>query len=817
MPRHIVSVALASMLLLPLAHAPVTAQAQTGEETLVGFESTGWRYKVVDNGQLQGFQAKAFDDSGFSTGAAAFGSGGGCPLQQTVKTNWPINKDLLVRRAIELPAGATGVKIFGGVDNSLDVYWNGTQVGDRYNQEFCTTLSSFSYSVPDELVTPGTNILAVRAGDHGAESFLDLSVTGTRATPCESSLTEGYFQPTQGVWQDDAVIGSGDPSVAAFDDRAGKQLEKLAPLDDEIRYEAQLDMVRNKDTLLFGIDHAVPSPEPNDRFNIVANVTTNCTRTLRTRFRFTLQQGPSMKTIGTSPHLGEYKLTGPAGETSTYPIKMYVPTGFPKDPFRFSSSGSYLLRAEVFTPDQGPMGLRIDVGGNVVSTTASRVGFVPIVLNDRSRTALETLKRRTVRMALESYRHVPDMFPLPHRQFPVGVEPIQNLSTFTEKAVAEWVAWLRQLTDFSTANLMSEARLAAVDARFASIAQMSPGTGRVVAVFSNRDFESLLPASLRGRVGGFTSSTKFIGLPSDAPWQTVAHEYAHSVPSFLWSKDQMSEECGVDYHNTMVDLPNGTRAPLKIAHGYQITDGPDGAARILKDPQVSIMGPTGNWTHWMDQCTYWHLLKVLQEPIDPPTLLVAGRLGRSPTAEIGELFPMYQLDGIVDLGAGTGGSYAFITKDASGTELDRYPFEPQWSLDDGTDRNAISFSYRLPDIEGVASLELVGPHGVLDTRVFSASAPTVAISRPRDGAKATVRDGKVVVTWKGTDADGDELLYTVTYSSDGGKTWRVLSLERPSTRIRFTVGKHTAHTVRVTATDGARSASDEVKFSTPRR
>ena len=169
-----VRVLLAGVFLLAPLCFPTGAAAQT---TVVPYGASGYRYMVVAHGALPGFQAPAFNDSSFSTGAAPFGSGGDCPLDSTVQTAWPQNSDVLVRRTINFPAGASDVTVGIAIDNDVFVYWNGTLVGSQVN-EGCATQDSLVATVPDALVHSGNNTLAVRGVDRGTISFLDIQVSG---------------------------------------------------------------------------------------------------------------------------------------------------------------------------------------------------------------------------------------------------------------------------------------------------------------------------------------------------------------------------------------------------------------------------------------------------------------------------------------------------------------------------------------------------------------------------------------------------------------------------------------------------------------
>jgi hypothetical protein len=165
---------------LALLVLPGTAASQA--TTVVPYGASGYRYEVVAHGALPTFQSPGFDASGFSTGAAPFGSGGSCPLDPTVQTLWPIETDVLVRRTINFPSGASGVTIAIAIDNDAFVYWDGNLVGSQIH-EHCATRGSLIVSVPDALVHPGNNLLAVRGVDHGVETFLDIRVTAVLNAP----------------------------------------------------------------------------------------------------------------------------------------------------------------------------------------------------------------------------------------------------------------------------------------------------------------------------------------------------------------------------------------------------------------------------------------------------------------------------------------------------------------------------------------------------------------------------------------------------------------------------------------------------------
>jgi len=153
---------------------------QSAPTIVVPYGAPGYRYQVVGADEGIGFEEADFDDSTFADGDAGFGSPRGCPLNNPddVRTVWPVETDLLVRRTFEVPAGTTDVVVHVAVDNDVQVFINGYDVsGGLQVHEGCPTFDSFNFAVPDGLLQRGTNLLAVRARDRGCAAYLDLEVT----------------------------------------------------------------------------------------------------------------------------------------------------------------------------------------------------------------------------------------------------------------------------------------------------------------------------------------------------------------------------------------------------------------------------------------------------------------------------------------------------------------------------------------------------------------------------------------------------------------------------------------------------------------
>lgn len=79
--------------------------------------------------------------------------------------------------------------------------------------------------------------------------------------------------------------------------------------------------------------------------------------------------------------------------------------------------------------------------------------------------------------------------------------------------------------------------------------------------------------------------------------------------------------------------------------------------------------------------------------------------------------------------------------------------------------------------------ELLQAGLVIATREAGEAAPEVAITSPMAGASWS--GSKQSITWSASDADGDALTYTVSYSSDGGITFLPLEADLEATEFAF--------------------------------
>ena len=619
---------------------------------------------------------------------------------------------------------------------------------------------------------------------------------------CPTGNVRGQFEPVQAVWQDDPT----------FPDKPGKQIIRLSP----VSWRAELPMVTDRKSLLFGIDRASDERRRNEIF--VKGEATGSER-IPVKFRFTLKQSGSQKIVYESEVLGEIPIGGPCRPDAPLPFEVAIDAtgGLPPlydsnyPEFTFDD-GEYILEAELVTPDGRPTGIKVTVLGRSVTTHAPSVAFrvVNILSSGRDPATREQLQQLAINLSAQSGSRIPDWFPIPHARLKTRVFPPQDRGDLLQVLARQ--PRFTELRSGDGGGAYFEEGIREELLRQMQVGGLMSGFDRVVVLVGPGDFRIIWHGSFdvdaELSAAAFAASQKVVlvnqqyGTPG-----VVAHEIIHTMP-YIFSEPQMLAECDIDYHNV---------ENFRVGHGHRITTGlkPD---RDRMDNSTAIMGVVARGgAIWISQCSYRHLLELLSRGVpDPRVLLVQGFVSRTAAGTAGFFQPFYDLDGVEDLPPGGEGSWTIVLKDASGGVLSRYAWEPQWKIPDmEPERTLIAFAYRVLWPTGLASVELHGPGGLLDARVLSASAPSVAILNPMENASVTAVDGEVAVEWAVSDPDGDTVLTTVLYSPDDGGTWMDVVVETAETSVDVPIDAETppdAHRVLVRATDGGRSSDAVVSF-----
>jgi len=196
---------------------------------------------------------------------------------------------------------------------------------------------------------------------------------------------------------------------------------------------------------------------------------------------------------------------------------------------------------------------------------------------------------------------------------------------------------------------------------------------------------------------------------------------------------------------------------------------------------------------------------------DPQALLVSGTIFKADTASF---YPFYYLpEADLDLEAGSEGEYAIVLLDGSEQELSRNVFSVYFEDTDpnGGPTDAAPFVYRIAWMEGTARIELRDADGsVLAAREVSSHAPEVRLTSP-NGGEIWGQDHSHEIRWKGSDADGDALTYTLSISADAGENWIPLAIDLTETQFEVNLGAFpvgATFMIKVRATDGVNSSED---------
>jgi len=94
-----------------------------------------------------------------------------------VKSQWPVNTEIALRKSFTLPSGASNLRVFAAVDNDVQVLINGIDISNGLViHDGCPNLNDLLFQAPDSILQSGENLLAVRVRDRGQESFVDVQV-----------------------------------------------------------------------------------------------------------------------------------------------------------------------------------------------------------------------------------------------------------------------------------------------------------------------------------------------------------------------------------------------------------------------------------------------------------------------------------------------------------------------------------------------------------------------------------------------------------------------------------------------------------------
>lgn len=669
--------------------------------------------------------------------------------------------------------------------------------------------------------------------------------------PCNYYRTGGWFQPTQGVFQDDPTFPQVTHGIGGLVPTKGLQFEQI---NEQGTYMAWVPMIAGRDTVLIGAERyrkkdgsVVPA---GDYFRIVIKGKGNCSRGVPVKMRFRITDSAGSRVLWVSPVVGVVPLEGAHRPIeSDFELRLFHGDGIPTrdvGPFRIEGrDGSpYSIVADLIREDNGlPTGLMVSVGGTVEVMQPPVVKVVPLILNDfpvgdEEKAGLELFAER---LALGIEMFIPDMFPLPPGSITAFSGQLVNhaeLDPMKESPLPKLI------TEQETAEKRRKMAQDIFDARVADrlgTAGMLGGADRIVAVVRDRSGGGSDMDRLADNAAGLIGSTKVVYVaaydaeppvpgvrPRTGPAShletitttipgaaagnrgsgriihIVAHELTHSLPDKLWSgetgdRHNMMKSCGRNYHNNSGGW----------AQGMRLTNAGAPMRNYVRNV-MSFMGPSSRTPRWVDQCTYAHLISAMRNKPDPELFLVRAILSRVDGVTGATLAPGYDLLGVADATTNGPGTWSLRALDRRKRVLATYPFEPVWQSEDNVPRSVIPIAFRIPATPDVARIELWHGERALASRDMPVRRPALYVSLPQlDPAGKSAR-----VVWNVRAQAKMPVLATLLYSADRGKTYDEQIFEKPVREAVVSLDPAAAeHTIKVIVTDGARSAEQIVRIA----
>ena len=152
------------------------------------------------------------------------------------------------------------------------------------------------------------------------------------------------------------------------------------------------------------------------------------------------------------------------------------------------------------------------------------------------------------------------------------------------------------------------------------------------------------------------------------------------------------------------------------------------------------------------------------------------------------------------------GEFILRVLDGEDNKIKDIPFSLRTT---GNPMDGATFSIPVALDTGVRKVQFIYEEEILASKSASPNKPEVSIIHPRGGE--VFEEGYIDINWTGEDPDGNELIYTVSYSSDGGRNWDVVG--SGMTRRYFKLNTDNIRSgdegvIRVRATDGFNTAED---------
>lgn len=327
-------------------------------------------------------------------------------------------------------------------------------------------------------------------------------------------------------------------------------------------------------------------------------------------------------------------------------------------------------------------------------------------------------------------------------------------------------------------------------------------------------------------------STKILGMANNIPGDvcssyvddnlTTSHELGHDLgrrhTNYNVQRKLKPEEPGFGTHVPKTGELSVNKDPSSpyASFGFDVDN-----TGVLSNYASRIYGPStpdfmsyAAGRPWISAYNYTLLTSSIQDSSRPEStdqvavddVVVLSGLLPSTSLDKPEWTSFYVMNSPGSITLPPTGSYTAKLENAGGQQLAAYSFEPGL-LTESTDLTY--FHLMLPWTPGTKRVNILHDGVVIVTREASPNVPSVTVVSPNGGEVLTGSTGQI--TWSATDQDGDPLHYLLQFSSDGGKTWRVLATGLTDSKYDLSLNRTEGTTkglVRILASDGFNSAED---------
>jgi hypothetical protein len=296
-------------------------------------------------------------------------------------------------------------------------------------------------------------------------------------------------------------------------------------------------------------------------------------------------------------------------------------------------------------------------------------------------------------------------------------------------------------------------------------------------------------------------------------WTVLAHEIGHTYGLCLNQEDYTLHP----YPPWIGSPANGTWCDRReiITNGYSFM----GYAANPNSFLLTCIDGEGNVVNrhaWVNATHYNYLLNQLrqtkQRAENQTIMYIWAVLDRNDTIDLRNIYVFQNQSLNVPQQPG---NYSIQLLNIANETIDEFSFDPLFEINAdpyGTiETNCSGFCYSLPYHEGVRKILVKHGNVTIAERLVSDHAPTLNLIHPNGGE--TIEIGKKYnITWNANDVDGNTLYYTITYSSDNGKTFSLLQFESTKNYYLWdTTGltPGTEYKIQIIANDGYHTVIDE--------